>query len=157
MAHILLFPPITPCRLAIRRIPCSPFSPWCCWHCSGEEEPLELPAHPPCHLLHTNLVCSSCLGLCGKDGKSCCWILLSTPPNICHGSVPEQLGWDMQERSMELLGQGAQLGWSCPNCACSYGSSAFFPSQDTVFLQGLPAPFFCPQGSGNSFFLQFSG
>lgn len=41
---------------------------------------------------------------------------------------------------MDVLGQGAQLGWSCPTRARSFWSSALSPSQDSVFLQGLPAP-----------------
>lgn len=140
VAHILLFPAIIPCRLAIRTIPCSPIAAW-----------NSLSILPGTSCTQTQL-CSSCLGLCGGDGGSCCWILLSKPPNVINASLTDQLGWDMH-----MLGQGAQPGLSCPTCASSYWSSALSPSQDSVFLQGLPAPFFCPQGSENSFFLQFSG
>lgn len=115
------------------------------------------PWHPPGTSCTLTRLCSSCLGLCGEDVRSCCWILLSKPPNISHASLTEQLGWDMQEWSEHVSGLGAQLVWSCPTCACSCCSSALSPSQDSVFLQGLSVSLFCPQGSENSFFLQSSG
>lgn len=75
VAHILLFPLIIPCGLAIRRIPCSPIAAWS-----------SLSILPGTSCTQTQL-CSSCLGLWGGDGGSCCWVLLSKPPKVINASL----------------------------------------------------------------------
>lgn len=88
------------------------------------------------------------MGLCGEEVRSCCRILLQSV--ISHASVTDQLGGTRRSGACTCWGRG--LSWDGAAQPVQVPMAPLLSSLlKTVFLQGLPAPCFCPQGSENIF------
>lgn len=88
------------------------------------------------------------MGLCGEEVRSCCRILLQSV--ISHASVTDQLGGTRRRGACTCWGR--ELSWNGAAQPVQVPMAPLLSSLfKTVFLQGLPAPCFCPQGSENIF------